>query len=140
MKRLFSLFAGAVLCAISTAATAQQIEPGEWQFNSTMTSPMFPKPQVTSITQCVKPQDAGDPGKWMSRQGESDCKITPGARSGDSYSWEMSCPKSGMRGKGSMKGGKDSFTSDMQMAGEMKGQKFEMRTQTTGKRLGPCKS
>jgi hypothetical protein len=30
--------------------------------------------------------------------------------------------------------------SEMQMSGDMKGRKFEMRTKMSGRRLGPCKS
>jgi hypothetical protein len=129
----------AALIALSANAAAQQIEPGEWQFDTTMTSPEMPKPQVSSFTRCVKQEEALDPNQWMGRQ-EIDCKVTPGRKTADSATWEMSCPKSGMKGRGSARYSGDRLESEMQMSGEMQGRKFELTTKTSGKRLGPCKS
>jgi hypothetical protein len=131
----------AALIAFSANAAAQQIDPGEWQFDTTMTSPMMPKPQVSSFTRCVKPEEAGDPANLMGKQQQqTDCTVTPGRKSADTYTWEMSCPKAGMQGKGSARYGRGTLESEMQMSGEMQGRKFDMTTRTTGKRLGPCKS
>jgi hypothetical protein len=77
----------------------------------------------------------------MGRQSpQTDCKFTHGPKSGDTLTWEMSCPKSNMRGSGSARIGRGTMESDMRMSGDMQGRKFEMRTKMTGKRLGPCKS
>ena len=132
----------AALIVFSSAnAAAQQMEPGEWQFDTTMTSSMMPKPQVGSFTRCVKPEEAGDPAKLMEKQQEqSDCTVTPGKKSADTYTWEMSCPKAGMQGKGSARVGRGTLESEMQMSGELQGRKFDVTTKTSGRRLGPCKS
>jgi Protein of unknown function (DUF3617) len=129
------------LAAACTPALAQQMEPGEWKFDTTMTSPMMPKPQVSSFTRCVKPEEAGDPASMMGKpQPQSDCQMTPGTRSAHTYTWEMSCPKSGMQGRGTVRYGRGTLESEMKMTGEMQGRKLDMTTKTKGKRLGPCKS
>ncbi|OGA12152.1 MAG: hypothetical protein A3D95_15815 [Betaproteobacteria bacterium RIFCSPHIGHO2_12_FULL_69_13] len=129
---------GLALAAASAAAAAQELEPGEWRFTSTVTSPMLPKPQTMSVTQCVKREDAADSSRWMGKQ-DGDCKVTPGRKTGDSFSWEVSCPKSGMRGKGSVRYGRGTIESEIQMSGDMQGRKFDMLTKMSGRRLGPCK-
>ena len=137
LKRFFFLL---LLCA-PAAVPAQNLEPGEWEFTSTTSSPMLPKPQSHTVRQCVKPQDAANPERWMGRPGEkSDCKFTHGKKGEDTVTWEMSCPKTNMHGSGSARIGRDVMESEMQMAGDMQGRKFEMRTRMSGRRLGPCKS
>ena len=137
MRRLLAAF----LLAAPAAVLAQALEPGEWEFNSTTSSPVFPKPQTLSVKQCVKKEDADNPERWMGRQdGKSDCKVTHGRKGPDTVTWEMVCAKSNMRGSGSARIGRGTLESNMQISGEARGQKFEMRTQMTGRRLGPCKS
>jgi len=131
----------AALSAFSVNAVAQQMEPGEWQFDTTMTSPMMPKPQVSTFTRCVNPEEAADPSKMMGKQRQqSDCRMTPGKKSSDTYTWEMSCPKSGMKGTGTARYGRGTLESEMRITGETQGRKLDMTTKTSGKRLGPCKS
>jgi hypothetical protein len=129
----------AALSAFSASAVAQQLEPGEWRFDTTMTSATMPKPQVSTFTRCVNPEEARDPSKMIGKQ-QTDCKVIPGKKTSDSYTWEISCPKSGMKGKGTARYGRGTLESEMQMTGEMQGRKFDMTTKTSGKRLGPCKS
>jgi hypothetical protein len=136
---LLRIFAAALI-AFSANAVAQGMEPGEWQFDVTMTSPMMPKPQASTFTRCMKPEDTREPGKILGQPQQGDCTVIPGAKFADSFSWELSCPKTGMHGKGSVRYGRGTLESEMQMAGEMQGRKFDMTTKTSGKRLGPCKS
>lgn len=126
----------------SFPAAAQQMQPGEWQFTSTVTSPAFPGPQTATFTNCVKKEDASDPSRWMGKQDyKSDCKVTPGKKTADSYSWQISCPSSRTEGGGTVRfSGGTSMESDMRMASEQRGRKLEMRTRMTGRRVGPCKS
>jgi Protein of unknown function (DUF3617) len=138
---MFRNFVIVTLAALSTPAAAQQLEAGEWQFDTAMTSPMMPKPQSSTFTRCVKKEEASDPSKWGGKpQAQTDCVVTPGAKSPDSYSWEISCPKSGMKGKGSARFGRGTVETEMHMTGEMQGRAFDILTKTSGKRLGPCKS
>ena len=127
--------------AFSAGAAAQGLEPGEWEFTSTMTSAMLPKPQTMQFRHCIKKEDADNPERWMGqKQRETDCKFTPLRKSGDGYSWEMNCPKSNMKGSGTVRMGQGTMQSEMRMSGDAKGQKFEMSTKMSGKRLGACKS
>lgn len=120
---------------------AQGLEAGEWEFDSTSSSALFPKPQTASFKHCIKKEDAENPERWMGKQNEkSDCKFTPGKRTGESMSWEMHCPKSNMRGSGTAKFDGGTVESEMRMNGDLQGRRFEISTRMTGKRLGPCKS
>jgi hypothetical protein len=133
--------AAIALLSFAGAAGAQNLQPGEWEFTSTTTSPMLPKPQSVTVKQCVKPEDAADPERWMGRKNDkSDCTVTHGKKGADTLTWEMSCPKSNMRGSGSARLLRDTMESSMQMSGDMQGRKFEMQTKMSGRRLGPCKS
>src|SRR3712207_2090839 len=89
------------IAVLAAPVYAQGIEPGEWEFNATTTSPLFPKAQNTVFTRCVKKEDAENPERWMGRQGKSgECQLTPGERTADSMKWEMSCAKGNMKGTG----------------------------------------
>ena len=133
----------AALLAVSTPLYAQGLEPGEWEFSSQMTSPQLPKPQSMTFKHCIKKEDANNPERWMGQrnQQQNDCKFTPLKKSSDGYSWEMNCPQSKMKGNGTVKIGQGTMQSEMRMSGESgKGQKFDMHTKMSGKRLGACKS
>ncbi|MGH8616070.1 MAG: DUF3617 domain-containing protein [Burkholderiales bacterium] len=135
MFRPLIAVAAALLAAVPAVVCA--MDPGEWQFTTTMSAPNMPKSQVMTNTRCIKKEDAGDPSRYMNdAKKQSDCKMTSNKKSGDTYSWEMSCPSSGMQGTGTVK--QTATTMEAEMT--MKGQKMEMRSQTVGKRLGACKA
>jgi hypothetical protein len=136
------LLLSVLLAVAPPALLAQGLEPGEWEFSSTTTSPMLPKPHSSTLRHCVKKEDAEKPERWMGQKSpqSSDCKFSYGQKSGRTMSWQVSCPKSNMRGSGNARVGRGSMESDMSMSGEMRGRRFEMRTRMTGRRLGPCKS
>jgi hypothetical protein len=128
-----------MLIAMCSPALAQEMEPGEWEFTTTMTSAMMPKPQVVTHARCVSKEDS-DPSRWAAKQqGKSDCKASPSKKSGGNYSWEVSCPSSGMSGAGTARVTRSTVESELRLTGDMGGQKFEMLNKTTGKRLGACK-
>lgn len=136
MKRLFA-FAFAFACG---PALAQQLAPGEWEFSSSSTSRLFPAPQTVSFKRCIKQEDAADPDRWMAKPSQQgDCKVTPGKRTGDTYTWDMECPKANMRGSGSARMAGSTMEGETHMTGEIQGRKFDIRTKVTGRRLGPCK-
>ena len=70
-----------LLAAIGLPAAAQTMEPGEWQFTSTLSSSVMPQPQTSVSTQCVSKEDAQDPTRFSGAGQAKDCKVTPGARS-----------------------------------------------------------
>ena len=135
--RAMLLFA-VTLCAMP--ALASEIEPGEWEFTSVSTSRLFPAPQTASFKRCIKKEDAANPDRWMARQTQQgDCKVTPGAKSADTYTWVMECAKPSMRGTGSARMSRAAIEGETRMTGELHGQKFDLLTKVNGKRLGPCK-
>ena len=140
------LLAAALAAALSAAglpAHAQGLEPGEWRFDTTISSPSLPKPQAGSFTRCIRKEDAENPEKWMGGEGrnESDCKVSTTKKSADTYSWTVSCPKSKMTGSGTARLGRGTMESEQKMNGEMpQGEKYEMHIGTRARRLGACKS
>ena len=65
MQRL--LFA-ALLAASATLTHAQpQMEPGEWEFVTTVTSPGMPKPHSMTMLRCIKKEDVADPMTTLQR-------------------------------------------------------------------------
>jgi hypothetical protein len=131
--------AAAILAAgMALPAAAADIEPGEWEFTSVSTSALLPGPQNTTFRRCIRKEEAANPDRWMSDAGQ-DCKLTPGAKTANSYSWQMECPKTKLRGSGSARLAGSSMEGETVMNGEVQGRKFELRTKVTGKRLGPCK-
>lgn len=131
----------AALALAPATALAQQVEPGEWEFVSISTSALFPGPQTAKFRRCIRKEEAADPDRWMGQPGQQgDCKVTPGAKSANSYTWKMECPSGNMRGTGVARLTRTTMEGETQMSGEVQGKKFELRTKVTGKRIGPCKS
>lgn len=121
-------------------ASAAEIEPGEWEFTSITTSRLLPGPQNVTFRRCIRKEEAANPDRWMSDPGgQGECKLTPGPKTHDSYRWTMECPKVNLRGTGSARMARATMEGETIMNGEAQGQKFELRTKVTGKRLGPCK-
>jgi hypothetical protein len=121
---------------------AQGLEPGEWEFNAVTTSPLFPAGQSTVFRRCIRKEDADNPERWMARQSETGpCQLTPGEKTDRSMKWEVSCPKTNMRGAGIARlTAPGTVESELRMTSEFQGYRVEMNTRTTGRRLGPCKT
>jgi hypothetical protein len=131
------------LLALATAlfplAATAAIEPGEWEFTSVATSALLREAQRLTFKRCIRPEEAQNPDRWMADPGQPDCKLTPGPKTSDTYTWTMQCPHGNIRGTGSARLSRTLMDGETTMTGEMQGQKFEIRTKVTGKRLGPCK-
>ena len=130
-----------LLAATSLGAAAQTMEPGEWELTTTITSPMMPQPQTATVKRCIKKEDLADSSRWMGgKPPGSDCSLTPGTRDDRGATWEMACPSSGMKGRGRARYTAGMMDSEMEMSGMAEGKKFELRTKTRGRRIGPCPS
>jgi len=141
MKRMPKCLLAATLCGLAAPpAQATEIEPGEWEFSSTTTSRLFNGPQIVRFRRCIRPEEAQNPDRWMADTGQSDCKVIPRPRTGDTYAWTMECKHGNVRGAGSARMSRTSMEGETNMTGELQGQKFEIRTQVSGKRIGPCRS
>jgi len=127
----------ALLLAAATPALAQGMEPGEWEFQIVVTAPGMPKPQPMAYRHCVTREQANDPLRWGGNPSQpTDCQITTLKKGPDAVSWQMACPSTGMQGTGSARFGRGSMQSETQVGG---GSSVDLRTKTTGRRLGPCK-
>ena len=135
---MFRIWIGSMVALAAFAAQAQQMEAGEWEFTNTMSSPMLPQPQTMTMKRCLTSKEVSDPAGWQPRP-ESDCKVTPKGRSGDSVSWDISCPKSGMNGSGTARLAGATVESETKMTMSGQGQSVQMTTKTKGRRVGPCK-
>jgi len=131
------VFAAAVFC-VAGGAHAQQLEPGEWEFSTILSAPGMPRPTPTGYRTCITKEQARDPMRWGANPNQpADCRATTLKLGPDSVSWEMECPGSGLRGTGRARMGRGSMQSETQVGA---GRSIELRTSTTGRRLGPCKS
>ena len=129
---------GSLIVLACAAAHAQKMEPGQWEFTNTVVSPKAPKPQTVTTKRCITKKDVTDPAHFQGKL-QADCKVTPKGKTGDDYAWEMSCPKSGMKGSGTTRYGKDTVEGETKVSGSSKGQPFEVTTKMKGRRVGPCK-
>jgi hypothetical protein len=132
----------AVLAAASLPAAAQTMQPGQWQFTTTMTSPMMQQPQIGNVSRCVSKADADDPAGYMGGDNAAGCDITRGPRTPGSESWTITCEKQGVSGTGKATFDLTKIESEIRMTVAMKegGQKVEMTNRTVGRYLGPCKA
>jgi hypothetical protein len=132
----------AVLAATSLPAAAQNMQPGEWEFTTTMTSPMMDKPQVGTISKCVSKSEADDPANIMGGDKAAGCVVTPGPSAPGSYTWTVACAKQGVSGAGKASYGPNKMESEINMTVELQqgGQKIQMSNRTQGRFLGPCKA
>jgi Protein of unknown function (DUF3617) len=142
MTNRSAFVAAVVLTAASLPAAAQTMQPGEWQFTSTMTSPMMPQPQTGVASRCVSKAEADDPASFIGGGNATGCVITRGPVSPGSYSWTMACEKQGVSGTGKATFDLTSIESEIRMTVSMQqgGQKVEMTNRTVGRYVGPCKS
>ena len=135
---MLRMLVGSLIAFACAGAHAQKMEPGQWEFTSTTSSPKTPKPHTMTIKQCITKADVTDPAHFQGKL-EPDCKVTPKGKTGDSYAWEMSCAKSGMKGSGTTRYGKGTVEGETKITGSSKGQPFEMTTKMKGRRVGACK-
>ena len=135
-------FVTALLLTACAPAYAANLQPGEWEINSTTTSPLFGAAQSSVFKYCVTKEDAENPEAWMARQSEKgECKLTPGRRTADSMTWQMACPRTNMHGSGAARlTGPASVEGEMMLSGNIQGHAVQMSTRMSGRRLGPCKS
>jgi hypothetical protein len=130
---------GSLLALSASCAFAQQMDPGEWEFTNTVTSPALPQPQTMTMKRCITGEDVKDPSRLQGKP-ESDCKVTPKTKTGENYSWDMACPKSGMKGSGVVRYGKGTLESETKVVMKQDGKTIEMLTKMKGRRIGACKS
>jgi len=149
----FAIIAAATLCPSLVLAAGPDLNPGKWQFDTTVVMSMSPEPTQQSETKCITKEEAeSDPLASIVEQGR--CKVLSKTESGNSLNFEIECEgdanmKMKMRGKGTFTGDGDSAAGKMDMTMEMPkmpnmpnmpnmGTGMNMSQTWTGKRLGAC--
>lgn len=129
-----------LLALLAPPAFAQSLQPGFWQFDTSMLMRGTNQVQTNSVQRCVKPDEAADVQRWAGRSlAQTDCRMAIESKTRTSSSWILSCPKTGLTGTGSAQVGRGSMSTFQHMTGKVEGVTYEMEIRTTGKRLGPCK-
>ena len=150
MKKLILTACGCacLLLPVSTIAGDLEMNHGKWEFTTTMTMPMFPQPQVTTMTECITEEEARqDPMADLVDGGS--CKILNRKMTGNSLNFEMECNEGGMvtRGKGQFTTKGDTASGfiemtmdipDMPNMPDMPTGPMQMTTSWQGKRIGVC--
>ena len=140
MKKLIPLLLTAVLALVALPALAQVMDPGEWEFTTTMTSPMLPKPQSATTSQCISKEDAADPTRFASNDQTQGCTIKPGKRGPSTYEWGVTCPVQGLTGDGQLKYTRNTMEAEIKMRVDMQDTKMDMFSKVSGRWLGACKT
>jgi Protein of unknown function (DUF3617) len=134
--RNLALFAFAATLAVPTFA-ANLAKPGRWQTTVQMEMTGMPVkiPAHTAAT-CITKEQAENAENLIPKSGDKrgGCVYTDVKVDGNTFTWKMTCEKSGMTGNGKMTYSGDSFTGSMQM----KMQDHDMSATYTGKFMGEC--
>ena len=121
-----------LLACVATAAHAQRMEEGNWEFVTEIATPGLPRPQQAGKQACLTRDQARDPLHWAgATRLPSDCRVGTLKLGPDYTSWELECPASGMRGAGRSQISRNSMSSELELTGGV-------RTKTRGQRLGRC--
>ena len=121
-----------LLACVATAAHAQRMEEGNWEFVTEIATPGLPRPQQADKQACLTRDQARDPLHWAgATRLPSDCRVGTLKLGPDDTSWDFECPGSGMRGAGRAQISRNHMSSDLELTGGL-------RTKTRGQRLGPC--
>lgn len=133
IARLSVVFVALASLGHFSKASAQSLEPGEWEFVSEIAMAGLPRPQQSATVMCLSLEQARDPLHWSpGARLPSDCRVSTLKLGPDATSWELECAVSGMRGAGKAQISRGGMNSELQMTGGV-------RTKTRGRRLGPCK-
>lgn len=121
-----------------SSAAGLEIEPGEWEFETTTHNSMAPQPTTKTRRQCITESDA-DPLAAMTAG--SKCTISDRTTSGNTLTWKMSCAGMGgasMQGEGRLTADGGSAEGQMTVRASFGDQTMEMKQTWKGKRLGDC--
>jgi len=122
-----------LLALFVSAAHAQRMEEGEWEFVSDIAMPGLPRPQQSGYRACLTSEQARDPMYWgRGATVPSDCRVTTVKLGPDATSGELECPASNLRGAGRAQLSRGSMSSELRLSGGVV-------TKTRGRRLGACK-
>ncbi len=137
-KSILVLACCCLLLPAAALAGGYSMNPGKWQFTTTVTMPMLPAPQVSTNTECVSKEEAErDPLANLVDVGN--CTITKKEMHGANLDFEMECNEKGMtsKGKGHFSAHGNTVSGSMEMSMEMP--KMEGAQGIPGMPTGPMK-
>jgi hypothetical protein len=135
MRPIRSALLAATLALAAPAVFAQQGQDDQWEVTMSMESDGMKMPAMTQKV-CTK-KGAREERMQM----DKNCKITDSKTSGSKYTFKFVCQddKSNYTGTGEMEDlGKDAYRGKMAASGTREGEKFDMKMDMSGKKLGNC--
>jgi hypothetical protein len=112
MRRVFAL----ALIGLCSSAFAQEINPGWWLFKWTYTPVSVGTATVSEELVCIEGTTAEGIRKRFEGAINAACKITPSDRSGNTATFEITCPAPyGDKGKGVLRWGGDTFAWELHL-------------------------
>lgn len=146
----------ALLCAAALAACgggqATTLQPGQWDMNMQvvrMEAPSLPKgtnvplPPAQTISQCLTPEQAANPGADFAGGGDaSGCSSDDYRMEGGRISGTMQCNQAGTNMRATVSGSYTQTSMDMTMNSDVQaqGQNMTMETRISGRRTGECRA
>jgi len=133
-----------VVGATPSLATAGDLTPGLWEITMESRAPTETgwQPTPFNLTQCLTASDAKDPSRLVgsiSTSGASGCNFTEKTYSGGSFRFALDCAGSfGLKTRGTMTFGANSFVGTIIATGNVSGQATEFQNRVSGKRVGGC--
>ena len=135
IKPMIVIAALATPLAVS-AADGISIDPGMWEYTTTMTLSMMPQPIVKSRQECFT--ESHFDAQALSK--DSDCTVQDYQVDGNTMTFTMVCPgpEGPTVGQGRYTSAGSSGTGEMAMTMTVNGAPHSMKMNWQGKRIGAC--
>ena len=136
-KYVTGLISFLALISWTHAAETLPITPGLWEIKTTTTTP-FSGSKDYSSRECMA-EDSLSPNSMMKDMPADACEVDSSV-SGNTITYNMNCAMQGqqMTGIGTFTVNGDTAKGEMTMSSSISGQKIEVTTTSTGKRIGDC--
>jgi hypothetical protein len=136
------LLAIALLATLSTPALAEGIpvEPGLWSITTTVSMPMLPTPQTTTVEECMT-DEFMDIEDMSTDDLDPACTYALDKLDGNTMAWSIDCPVEGggqMHAEWTATSNGDSVEGEGSMTMSMQGQTMNMDMSWVGERIGAC--
>ena len=126
--------------APSLQAEGLPIDPGMWEMKSTVTIPMFPQPQLNTMTRCLR-QSTITTEDFNSEGIDPNCVFGSTQVNEQTMSWTVECPVAGgatSRGNWQATSEGDRVTGSGQFSIDLQGQVTELTVSWEARRTGDC--
>ena len=134
MQTLIGASALLVVVAFTVPASAQAIQPGQWDITSRMEMAGMAMPPTT-IQQCIRDGSLESVVPEM-----PNCAVTSRSASGNTVRWSVRCQQGGMNmtGDGEMTIRGETSEGALQLTLDQGGQRQQATNRFSGRRVGSC--